>query len=67
MLTHSLKFKLTSDYLAVLRILHKVDVIKEDSRFAYVGIQQSQLIALKKKQSCLLVVFSNSGCNDLMQ
>jgi hypothetical protein len=40
MLTLSLKFKLTSDYLAVLRILHTPDVIKEDTRFAYAGIQQ---------------------------
>jgi hypothetical protein len=38
MLTLSLKFKSTSDYLAVLRIIHKPDVIKEDTRFAYVGI-----------------------------
>jgi hypothetical protein len=39
MLTLSLKFKLTSDYLAVLITSHKVDVIKEDTRFVYVGIK----------------------------
>jgi hypothetical protein len=42
MLTLSLKFKLTSAYLAVLRILSKPDVIKEYTRFVYVGIQQRQ-------------------------
>jgi hypothetical protein len=32
MLTLSLKFKLISDYLAVLRLLPKPDIIKEDAR-----------------------------------
>jgi hypothetical protein len=40
MLTLSLKFKLTSDYLSVLIIINKLDAIKEDTRFAYVGMQQ---------------------------
>jgi hypothetical protein len=39
MLTLSLKLKLTSDDLAVLRILPETDVINEDTRFLYVGIQ----------------------------
>jgi hypothetical protein len=42
MLTLSLKFKLTSVYLAVLRIIHTPDVIKEDTRFVYVGIQHQR-------------------------